>query len=128
MNTLTLKNLKSIARQVGVRGFSRYTKHNKQELSQLITDYREGRAGFHKRTRKEIKTIAKESKISGYSKLNKQDLLDAVAYYSKHVKPELIQQRDSLKAMSVKELRVLGRKENVMGLGGKKDKILQCSS
>ena len=78
MEVKNVKQLRSIARELGVRGYSRV---KKKELEQLISDYQYGRAALHKRTKKELKSIAKEAKISRYSKLNKQELNDAVKYY-----------------------------------------------
>ena len=69
---------------------------------------------------KELKRIAQNAGLRGYGKLNKNDLIDNILFYSSHIKPKALElqklTRDQIRNLAMKEglLNGIGRKKNQM--------------
>ena len=114
----TLKELRNIARAEYVP-FSRV---NKNTLIERIQHHRDTVGTMYRKDKKELKRIARNAGLRRYGKLNKNDLIDNILFYSSHIKPKTAE----LQKLTRDQIRNLAMKEGLLnGIGRKKSKMIK---
>ena len=96
-----------------------YSGTNKATLAARIQHYRDTIGTLYRKSKSDLKDIAKSEHISRYSQLKKADLIDSVLYHQRVVKPRIVE----LSKLKNDELRTLAKSEGVKGIGHRKDRM-----